>query len=100
SSAKPLKRQDSCTTTTVSLTTIETSSACTIYGVPTITAITCGTCDYSGSSAAAAAPAQLLKRQDSSCNTVMTTLSTIFTNNACTATWMAPTVTATRCGTC
>ncbi|CAG8758542.1 15407_t:CDS:1 [Gigaspora rosea] len=103
SSANPLKRQDSCSTITAAFTTTDTSTpGCTAIATPTFTAIYCGNCGSSGSSAAAPAPAQLLKRQDSSnCKTITTSVSTVDTSTpGCTATYMAPTATITECGTC
>ncbi|KAF0384733.1 hypothetical protein F8M41_011555 [Gigaspora margarita] len=100
SSAERIKRQASCSTYTIGFTTTDTSTPGCTYNLamPTATAISCGTCDNSGSSAAA--PALFLKRQDSSCKTVTTSVTSTFTTNACTMTIMAPTVTAVGCGTC
>ncbi|CAG8768037.1 26013_t:CDS:2, partial [Gigaspora margarita] len=92
-----LKRQAKCTTLTtdITLTTSAASSPGCAYNIaaPTVTAVSCGSCDSSGSSAAA--PAQFLKRQDSSCITVTTNISTIITTASCTVTVVAPTATVT-----
>ncbi|CAG8472725.1 hypothetical protein C2G38_2027651 [Gigaspora rosea] len=101
SSAEPLRRQaNNCQTiSTTSYTTTNTASpGCTItYVVPTFTAIGCGSCSGSGSSANGP-----VKRQANNCITTSTTsyITTDTSTPGCTVTYMAPEVTAVGCGTC